>query len=238
MIPIITVSSHKPAQDYYCYDDFFRICKKYGCSPVVLGQNGTYKGLISKPKLLLSYLLQNNLNAEHMIFADCWDIVFTSTPTNIMDQYSKFNTDIVFNAERNLFPRADLADQYPDVGTPYKYLNSGFFIGKVKSIITMLESMNLSQIPDDHMMPNGQWHHENDQGYFLEMFPKQPVPMKLDSNCEIAQTLHAEDIKDFELTPQGWKNKITGTYPMVWHANGGGKTGNVFPQVLKLVRTK
>jgi hypothetical protein len=236
MIQLITVSSHRPQQNYYCYDEFFSCCEKQKIQPTILGQNGGYFGLLSKPKLLLSYLKSKSDNAKYTIFADCWDLIFTANPEKLIEMYKTFNTDIVFNAERNLFPRGDLLSLYPETGSPWRFLNSGFFIGTTDSIITLLESMKLELIADDYRKPDGSWHHENDQGYFLEHFTKQLVPMKLDSNCFIAQTLHGEELKDFTINESVCKNNITETCPVVWHANGGGKTGSVFPKVLDLFR--
>jgi hypothetical protein len=236
MIELITVSSHRPQQNYYCYDEFFAACRVQKVKPVVLGENGSYKGLISKPKLLLNYL-KNNLNRKkYTLFADCWDLVFTKNLEEILELFKTFNTEIVFNAERNLFPRGDLLNLYPEVGTPYRFLNSGFFVGITESIIGLLDSMDLNRIPDDFRKSDGSWHHENDQAYFLEIFTKQPVPMKLDTNCLIAQTLHGEELKDFCFDNKGCKNLITGTYPVVWHANGGGKTGEIMPKILDSFR--
>lgn len=236
MIELVTVSSHKPQQNYYCYDDFFNACKKHKINPTILGGNGEYKGLISKPKLLLKYLKSKNTKSKYLVFADCWDLIFLKSMEEIVEMYKAFNTEIVFNAERNLFPRGDLINLYPETGTPFRFLNSGFFVGVTESVVTFLEAMNLDKIPDDYRKPDGSWHHENDQAYFLELFTKNVVNSKLDSNCVIAQTLHGEEEKDFCFDEKGWKNLITQTYPVVWHANGGGKTGPVMPKILEMFR--
>jgi len=236
MIKIITVSNRKPVEPYYCYDDFFKSCRKYGNNPIVLGEHGGFNGLISKPKLLLEYLLAGNVKDKYMVFLDCWDVVITRNPEELLNRYLPFNTSIVFNAERNLFPRTDLADRYPDVGTPFKHLNSGFFIGETEAIIALLKHLRLESQPDDYRKPDGSMFHSNDQDNFLEAFTQQPVPMKLDVRCEIAQTLHDELLENYEVSNTGIKNKITGTEPMVVHANGGGKTGQVMPVFIRLWR--
>jgi len=235
MIPVYIVSSHKPKEKYYCYDQFFSTLNKYGCRPFNLGTKNNYKGLISKPKILLGHLLGLKKRPEYMIFADCWDIVFLDSVQEIFERYKNFSCDIVFNAERNLFPRGDLLSLYPETGTPYRFLNSGFMIGKTDAMIELLKFMKLDQIPDDYRKPDGSWHHENDQAYFLEAFTKQPVSMKLDVRCEIAQTLHDEPLSSFDFSGTKVKNILTGTFPIVWHANGGGKTGPVMSKILERI---
>ena len=244
MIPILVVANRRPTEPYYCYDDFFASCRKHGNDPIVLGAGpGEYKGLISKPKILLSYLLTGKVKDKHMVFCDCFDVVITRNPEELMERYMPFNTSIVFNAERNFFlcaperfPCEAIKARYPDVGTPFKYLNSGFFIGETEAIITMLQSLHLENIPDDYQNPDGSWHHEADGDYIIAAFPDQVVPIKLDVKCEIAQTLHGELLENYEVSNTGIKNKITNTDPMVIHANGGGKTGEIMPVFIELWR--
>ncbi len=243
MIPVITVSSHKPPQSYYCYDEFFETCRAYGNSPINLCRHPSeYRNLVSKPKLLQKYLLAGNVKHKYLIFSDCWDVVFVESPEKILERFLTLNTSIVFNAQRTIFPYiAELVDKYPDTGTPFRYLNSGFFVGETEAVIALLKHMKLENVGDDYRKPDGSMHHENDQDNFMRAFVEQPVPMKIDFNCEIAQTLHGEVIEDFEVTKTDKirvKNKITNAYPMALHGNGSGKESVVMLEFLRLWRQK
>ena len=50
-------------------------------------------------------------------------------------------SDIVFSAELFCWPYQDYADKYPtrDSGDPYKYLNSGGFMGSLLSLLRMFD---------------------------------------------------------------------------------------------------
>jgi hypothetical protein len=145
---------------------------------------------------------------------------------------------IIFNAERNCFPRGDLAPQFDERAeagkqtAPWKYLNSGFMVGRPGDILTLLESMNLDEIPDDHQLPDRSWFNPNDQEHFTLAFLKQPVPMSLDYNADICMTGHGTTVEQLDFSEPRIKQAITGTYPMAFHFNGDAK--NVLqPAVLK-----
>ena len=234
MIPVLTVSNRRPTQNYYCYDEFFDSCNKQGINPVIL--KGEFKGLASKPKMLQAYLESGGVKDKYMIFSDCWDIVFLKTPEEILEKYLQFNSSIVFNAEKALWPRTDLTpfytDKYPEsTSAPYRFLNSGFLIGETESILNLLRSMNLENIVDDYIKDDGVWHHTNDQADFQEAFCNQPVKIELDTKANICQTLHGIPSNEFEFG-NTIKNILTDSEPCVFHDNGGGKSDGVLHMVL------
>lgn len=235
-LSVVTVSSHQPTQPYYCLREFHESLRRIGVTPTVLGDPGSYKGLISKPKLLRQHLAAGQVTTKHMIFCDSWDLIFGRPMDYIMEQYLTFNSPIVFNAEKDLFPRADLAACFPTVWTPYRYLNSGFIIGETEAMLFMLEAMNLDAIPDDYQNPDRSWTHTNDQGDFTELFTKQPVKMVLDHEAKIANTLSRASLDEFDFGGDKIRNRLTHQFPAVWHANGGGKTGGVMSRILEYYR--
>lgn len=229
---IITVSSHRPNEWYYCYDEFFKSVAKHGHEVTVLGKDGGYKGLLSKPKLLKQHILSGGVDSENIMFTDCWDVLFLYDPALAFSLWQR--EGITFNAEKNLFPRSDLDQFFPDNGSPFKYLNSGFFIGETQAILTLLEHMRLDEIPDDYRKDDGTMHHENDQGNYIQAFTEQPVPMNLDSDCLICQTLHGVTPEEVSIFKEiQLLNKVTNTFPIVAHANGGGKDGPIMPELVK-----
>lgn len=229
---IITVSSHRPSEWYYCYDEFFKSAQVHGHEVTVLGQNGEYKGLISKPKILKAYLDAKLPRKKNVIFADCWDLLFLRDPSEAFDLWDK--KSILFNSELTLFPRGDLLEAFPDGGSPYRFLNSGFFIGEWDQIRDLLTKMKLEEIPDDFRKPDGSMHHENDQEYYLQAYADKLVPMTLDSQCQVCQTLHAVPKEEIELISwDRFKNVRTGSEPPIAHANGGGKDGPIMPTLVQ-----
>jgi len=227
---IITISSHRPSEWYYCYDEFFRSVRKHGHDVTVLGNRDTYKSLISKPKLLRQHILSGGVKSDTILFADSWDILFLRDPQEAVDLAPK--ESIIFNAEKNLFPHVE--GEFADNGTPYRYLNSGFFIGYKDMILALLESMNLDDIRDDYQKPDGTWHHENDQGNYLEAFIKQPVPMTLDYGVNLCQTMHGITDEEALIAENGHLyNRLTKSFPIAIHGNGGGKSSDLMQSVLQ-----
>lgn len=234
-LQLVTVSNRKPSESYYCYDECFQSARNHGWEIQNICLDGEYKGLISKPKILKRRFEDGTINCDLLLFIDCWDVLFLRDPAMAIDCWQHYGGEILFNAEKNLFPRTDLLDRYPDLGTPYRFLNSGVFIGAAGSVYNLLKEMNLDSIPDDHQK-NGVWHHENDQAYFLEAFTTSQMDLSLDHNCILCQTLHGVDESEVEITrldgELAIQNKLTNSFPVMAHANGGGKTGPIMPELL------
>ena len=116
-----------------------------------------------------------------------------------------------------------MADTFPDQGTPWRYLNCGLICGPSGRILELLESMKLESIGVDRALSDGRKIEPNDQGEFQAVFAKQVVPMIVDCKCELAQTLSACTIDEFDMSHPLITNKLTGTAPGVFHFNGGSK---------------
>lgn len=229
---VVTVSSGTPKENYYTYRQFFASLLRHDFEPLVLGQNpGEFKGLGSKPRLLLKAILNNSITSDYIIFADSWDLVFTESPWKIMEKYQEFNSPFVCSSEKNCFP-ADLKDSFPESPTSYRYLNSGFIVAETEAILVVLESMNLDAVPEDHMCPDGSMYHCNDQGLFIEQFIQQPVKMVLDYRQELSQTLCGVVANELDMSGNKIRNIETGSLPMSLHFNGPAKTAGLREPIL------
>jgi hypothetical protein len=226
--PVITVSSRNPTESYYHYSKFLKSLDKFQVIPVVLGMNQPWHGLMTKAFLYRDYLRAAAFTGGlgRIILCDAWDIVFAVHPDTIGKLCEEVYGDaVVFNGEKACWPRADLAETFPDQGTPWRYLNCGFICGPAASILAMLEAMNLESIGVDRV-ENGKKIEPNDQGEFQALFSKQPVKMVVDAQCIVAQTLSACTLDEFDLSgpePNVIVNKVTHTIPGVMHCNGGSK---------------
>lgn len=219
---VITISDRKPTAWYYLYDEYLRSLKD--CPPMVITPQ-FWGGLGTKPKVLYQAIKDKVIDTSHIIFTDCWDLIFTCHPDEIMESYGFFNKPIIISSEANCFPD-DLKDVFDkrDSPTKYKYLNSGFICGETEAILTCLEAMDLPNLPDDHYDPVKNCNvHPNDQFEWMKMAVKFPELIDLDYEQVLSQTLHGADIEDFDLSKNRIKNKITGSYPCTMHFNGGSK---------------
>ena len=119
---------------------------KYGIYPKNLGNNVEWNGgdMVAPGgmhKLHLLYDYIQNLDPNDIIlFTDAYDVFYADDLENILQRYFSFNTMALFGAEKHCWPLQTLADKYPPSVTPYRYLNSGCFIGRVGLIKQMLET--------------------------------------------------------------------------------------------------
>ena len=230
---VATVSNRIPTEPYYKYGAFMESLRRFAEVPAVLGMNEPWNGLMTKAFHYRNWLRAGNNKSDRLILCDAWDIVFSRHPHGIGDRCAElFGDAVVFNGEKGCWPRADLADTFPDMGTPWRYLNCGFICGPSGRILELLESMNLESIGVDRVLPGGKKIEPNDQGEFQAVFAKQVVPMIVDGKCELAQTLSACTIEEFDLTGTLITNNLTRTSPGVFHFNGGSKN-DLMPLMLK-----
>jgi hypothetical protein len=128
-------------------------CRQQNLSLTVLSPEDTWVTNMTKFALLWDYLQQPELDDSRLLLiVDAFDVVITGSESQIIDKYDAFNTDIVFSAEANFYFRNKYLKyfywkHYPRGDTPYHYLNSGSFIGKVIHIKQLLSSIcNLYQV--------------------------------------------------------------------------------------------
>lgn len=217
-LQVVTCTNRDATESYYIPAKFRSSLKRFGVEPKYLGWQEKWGGLITKPRKLREWLRKGDNTSENLIVVDSWDLVFAEHPENLYLHNLPDDT-IIFNGELACWPLAELADKFPDVG-PYRFLNSGFFMGKADKILALLESMNLDDIPDDHQRPDGSWENPNDQAEYQKAFVKQPVPMEVDANAVLCQTLSGGSIEDFDFSEKRIRNKRTGTWPSAFHFNG------------------
>lgn len=230
---IVTVCNRFPAEPYYCLNEFIKSIGNH--EPLVLGtQPGEYKGLGDKPKLLYKAIKDGLIKEKYIIFCDCWDLVFAVDPKEIMPLYLHFEYPLVISSEKNCFPDY-LKEEYenlPLAWTPYKYLNSGMIVGETDAMITVLEAMDLPNIPDDYRNEDGTMTHINDQFLYQQIFLQQPVKMRLDYEQHLCNTLHSVTLDQLDFTGKLIKNKETLSEPCSFHFNGSSKTDGLLNPVL------
>jgi hypothetical protein len=136
-----------------------------------------------KDELLKEYLKNNTDDDETILFTDGNDAVLMATEEEIKVKLVKTGRDLVFSTESGCWPDTNLASQYPEQGSsPYKYLNSGGFIGKSGLIREFLddESYDLYNF------------RKSNQYLWAKRYLKYPDKIGLDTSCEIFQTFSPE----------------------------------------------
>jgi hypothetical protein len=117
-------------------------------------------------------------------------------------------------------------NKYPKAPTPYRYLNSGSWIGFANKAADMLKAISEEAGND--------FQNANDQKLVADMFIAGRFGIELDYYNSIFQSMHmtldpplpyCNPKESIELQSNGeWKNKLTNSIPSVIHFNGGGKS--------------
>ena len=162
-----------------------------------------------KVNLLREYI---SMLPDHdvLFFSDAYDIILCTSLDEITGRYLEFKHDIIFSSERFCWPDEELATEIistnktiePYNDTPYKYLNSGMFIGKVKHIKKLL-----SEIPND----------SDDQLYYQKEYISKRHDIVLDLEGYIFTCYDPK----VTINQGQVYNPVTKCYSCVYHGNGG-----------------
>lgn len=186
-------------------------CKQNNVTLIQLGVNTQWSDFDVKLKELNSYLSGRTDN-DIILFVDGYDSYFIDSTKTIVEKFINLNCDIVMSSELNCFPDKSLKDKYSNNSSPFKYVNSGGFIGYTQPL-----KQAISKLLD--IQKNSTSEYKNNDQYLWSIYCMDNN-VKLDYNCEIFQCLHSTSPYYFELDGARYKNRITNSFPSILHANG------------------
>ncbi len=228
----VTYATHGGKDDRFCRAVESSI--RSGYDLVILGWGAKWKGLSQKLEAAQKYA--DNLPDDHSIlFTDAFDVMFIQSPDKLLEEYEKFDTDIIFSAECGCWPhvmeeggrkcKSSANGGYPESPTPYRFLNSGTWIGKAGTASDMLLAV-MEEAGKDFT-------YANDQKLVADFYMASRFGIKLDFYNKLFQSMHmtldpplpyCNPMDDVKITPDGtYYNKRTKSSPGVLHFNGGGK---------------
>lgn len=186
---------------------------------VAVNKRDTHRGNGEVLRLLYECYKRAATGHETFVYADAADS-FCQRKFDVPTDH------ILYSTEKACYPRKEIAKQYKPVDSPWKYLNGGGYGGPLKLIIEFFERYGLTKLKGD---ANGQ--HEQMMA-FLQA-EKEGFPIKLDTQCEVFQTMAFADPSEFEVVNHAicdfehmdgnafyLRNKITKTVPAILHFNG------------------
>lgn len=152
-------------------------------------------------------LVRNHLESLHdgdvVLFVDGYDVIINDTLPTILERYEDMGADIIFAAEKNCWPDATMASQFP-LSTIYRYLNSGAYIGKVG---TLKEFLNKA-VPND----------SDDQLWMQKRFLSSDWQSTASANLDYEGYIFQCD-DDVEVINGQLSNGMC--CPCIYHGNGG-----------------
>jgi len=181
--------------------------KRHGITYLNLGQGvewggGTMEGQGGGHKInLVRSHIQTLPDADTVLFVDGYDVLFTDNIHSIKERFDGFECDILFAAEKSCWPEPTIAPQFPMTPTPYKYLNSGVYMGKVARL--------------NHFFSEVVANDQDDQLWIQKRFlGANGLTVKLDHEGYVFQC-------DDEVSYDGQQISNGMCCPCIYHGNGG-----------------
>ena len=159
---------------------------------------------------LLRPMLQQVPPEQPILFVDGYDTIITRHAGDILSVWREVAGEAaLFAAEVFCWPDPARAGRYPAApdGSPYRFLNSGAFIGRAGDLLRIVGA----EVADD----------DDDQGYYTERFLSGEYAMVLDYGCRLFQCLNGalEHLRVDEGRGMLFNQRLE-SWPAVVHANG------------------
>lgn len=182
---VATVASH-PERGYHILRES---CNRCRIDITTLGSGTPFRNNLDKIRLTDAFLEAAGNEFTHILFCDGYDVVFASSLSSIVDSFLSFPSPIVFSAERGCWPDPKLETLYPTAPTPYRFLNSGLWIGEIAHVRPILK----------HLLQTS-YSQKCDQRMFTKLFLTDAAPIALDYYCRLFQSLYLSE-SDLEWDP-------------------------------------
>ena len=130
--------------------------------------------------------LQENRSDEVILFADAYDSLFLQGPEKILEKFRDAGEKVIFSTEKLCHPDKKLMPAFPRKNGPWRFLNSGGFIGWSKDLFRLLDDVIRY---NEHIDAPTEKMARNDQYMWTRFFLENPDRFELDYNCSIFQSL-------------------------------------------------
>lgn len=203
-----TIATHKTPELERLINSF----KKSNIPLVILGFGCKWQGFGNKLLWFKEHLEKYGDNNHIALFVDAYDVVCVGQEQEIIKKFVSFKKPIVFSGEKGCHPEASLAKHFDYINSPFKYPNSGTYIGYSKNILGMLKKIAVKP-------------HEDDQLFATKYIIKNPLLCAIDKKCQIFLTLYNVDKSELSIEKKlrVFVRKFK-TRPCVIHGNGPSKS--------------
>jgi hypothetical protein len=110
----------------------------------IVNESYYFKFTFFRIKEIISFIKEKILNNyEYFILLDATDVGYVGEIDKIGDIMDKYNCNILFGAEMNLWPNTDYSHLHgnKNIKTPFKFLNAGVFCAKPQYFISHVETI-------------------------------------------------------------------------------------------------
>jgi len=171
-------------------------------------EGGTMEGQGGGHKInLVKEYIKDKADHDVILFLDGYDTFLTDYTDEIISRYIEFSHNIVFSSERFCWPDerygSELKALNTDQSTPYQYLNSGMYIGRVDEL-KKLFAEPLENYDDDQLYVQ-----------------KQLLKGECDIVCDVEGYMFTTHEPQISKTNGQLFNPVTNCYSCAYHGNGG-----------------
>uniref|UniRef100_A0A673VCI2 Procollagen-lysine,2-oxoglutarate 5-dioxygenase 3 n=1 Tax=Suricata suricatta TaxID=37032 RepID=A0A673VCI2_SURSU len=149
-----------------------------------------------------------------IMFVDSYDVILAGSPSELLKKFVQSGSRLLFSAEGFCWPEWGLAEQYPEVGTGKRFLNSGGFIGFAPTIHQVVRQWKYKDDDDDQLFYTR---------LYLDPGLREKLSLNLDHKSRIFQNLNGaldEIVLKFDRNRVRIRNVAYDTLPVVVHGNG------------------
>jgi hypothetical protein len=205
---VCTVASHKS----FGLDQLLKSAAHFQVPVKVMGIGLPYQGNGMK-LIYVRECLDQLPQDDVLMFIDAFDCLILANAKTILANFLAMQSPFIISVESNCHPFRNLAVQYPWVPTPYRYINSGSFIGYVGYMQQLLD--DLAPITRN----------ASDQGQFTKHYLRNSHKYRLDYYQQLFWALQGTPQTEMEIDHKNHRvrSRLTGSYPCVIHGNGGGR---------------
>jgi hypothetical protein len=157
----------------------------------------------------------DGLGSHHgkAVFIDAYDVLMFGTAEEL---YHKITSALIFSGDRVCWPASNLEKRYHDIGTPWKFVNSGGIAGHSDALRDFL---NMIHSEMKEVYPPGQLDCEQFNCTVHYLRGKGVI----DKDCRIFHSMLNDPpgtLAPIDFNGPRWMNTYTGTIPVFIHGQG------------------
>lgn len=192
-----------------------RSCRWHGIPLQVIGEGRPYPYHGAKIQYVLEFLARTD-DDETVMFVDAYDVVFLAGADEIETKFKSFAHPLVVSTEQNcnvdggLLVRFPVWLRYPKGTPPYRFINTGSFLGNAGYMRALLRDLEVRPTDCEQTKLNRYFTTHRDAialDYQHQIF-----------TCTAGRTGLEE--QDYRLEGERLRNTVTGSLPSVLHCPG------------------
>lgn len=192
-------------------------CERLGLNLHLFGHGEPWPWLVDAKVIRLAQEIEK-IDSEYFLMTDAGDSFILDDEETIMMKFHASGASVLVSAEKKCWPNPSLANHYAQVMSPWRYLNSGGYIGSKAALLSLLRAMRDCPRPS-WMQAQRSRDWMNDQ-FLMSLLFVAGYPIQLDTHCKIFQCMGDSEHWEFEWRDgRLWNERMT-CYPSILHFNG------------------